>query len=360
MKMRKTIGTIIIAALFLASGVTTGHCERLKDIVSIKGVKDNQLVGYGLVVGLGGTGDAKGSMVQSIINMLMKMGISVSTKDIISKNVAAVMVTADLPPFPKIGKKIDANVSAMGNAKSLMGGMLLLTPLQGADGKVYATAQGAVSIGGIFVSKSGTTAQQNFATVGRVPNGASVEKEYGYDIANSEDITLVLRDSDFTTATHIKEVINSNLDGSYATAPDPSSVKVVVPAIYQGNVVGLINKLEALDVKVDIPAKIIVNERTGTVVIGESVKLSPVAIAHGDLTIEITQTPQISGPQGNIGAQTDINVQTDKVALSKVSGATLGEIITSLNKLGVAPRDLIAILQSLKSAGALTAQLEIQ
>ncbi|WP_420265107.1 flagellar basal body P-ring protein FlgI [Candidatus Magnetominusculus dajiuhuensis] len=360
MKTRKAIGIIVIAAMFMASTVTAAYCERLKDIASIKGVRENQLVGYGLVVGLAGTGDSKGSMVQSVINMLTRMGVSVSTKDIISKNVAAVMVTADLPPFPKIGKKIDANVSAMGNAKSLMGGMLLLTPLQGADGKTYATAQGAISIGGIYVSKNGSTAQQNFATVGRVPNGTVIEKEFGYDIANSEDITLVLRDSDFTTATNIKDMINKHLMGSYASAPDPSSVKVVVPAIYQGNVVELINKLESLEVKVDIPAKIIVNERTGTVVIGESVKLSPVAIAHGDLTIEITQTPQTSGPQGYTGTQTDIDVKTDKVALSKVSGATLGEIITSLNKLGVAPRDLIAILQSLKSAGALTAQLEIQ
>ncbi|KWT85388.1 flagellar basal body P-ring protein FlgI [Candidatus Magnetominusculus xianensis] len=355
MKTWKTIGIVITTALFIFSSVTGAYCERLKDISSIKGVRDNQLVGYGLVVGLGGTGDKKGSMVQSIINMMMKMGISVNQKDIISKNVAAVMVTADLPAFPKIGKKIDANVSAMGDAKSLMGGMLLLTPLVGADGKTYATAQGAVSIGGIYVSKGGSSAQQNFATVGRVPNGASIEKEFGYDIANSEDITLVLRDSDFTTATNIRDAINKHLRGNFASSPDPSSVKVIVPPTYQGNVVELINKLEALDVRVDIPAKIIVNERTGTVVIGESVKLTPVAIAHGDLTIEITQNPQqLTGPQ------TEINVNADKAALTKISGATLGEIITSLNKLGVTPRDLIAILQSLKSAGALTAQLEIQ
>ncbi|MBF0319559.1 MAG: flagellar basal body P-ring protein FlgI, partial [Nitrospirae bacterium] len=282
------------------------------------------------------------------------MGVAINPKDIISKNVAAVMVTADLPPFPKIGKRVDVSVSAMGDSKSLMGGTLLLTPLQGADAKVYATAQGPVSIGGIFVSKGGTTVQQNFSTVGRVPNGAAIEKEFGFDLANSEDITLVLRDSDFTTATNIRDTINKHLKGNFASTSDPSSVKVEVPPKYQGNVVELVNKLEALDVSVDKPAKIIVNERTGTVVIGENVKLSPVAIAHGDLTIEIVKNQQLEGPQ------TDIEVTDKKVALTKVSGATLGEIITSLNKLGVSPRDLIAILQSLKSAGAITAQLEIQ
>ncbi|MCG6552310.1 MAG: flagellar basal body P-ring protein FlgI, partial [Candidatus Magnetominusculus sp. LBB02] len=211
MKTTNVFGTIVMTAVFLASSVCTGYCERLKDIVSIKGVKENQLVGYGLVVGLAGTGDSKGSMVQSIVNMLTKMGVAVSTTDIVSKNVAAVMVTSDLPPFPKIGKKVDAVVSTMGNAKSLMGGMLLLTPLQGADGKTYATAQGAVSIGGIATPKGGTTPQQNFATVGRVPGGVAIEKEIGYDLANAEDITLVLKDSDFTTATNIKDVINRSL-----------------------------------------------------------------------------------------------------------------------------------------------------
>ncbi|MBF0566957.1 MAG: flagellar basal body P-ring protein FlgI, partial [Nitrospirae bacterium] len=335
----------------------------IKDVASIKGVRDNQLVGYGLVVGLTGTGDKKGANVQSLMNMLYRYGITIAQKDVNSKNVAAVMVTAALPPFPKVGRKIDAVVSAIGDSKNLQGGTLLMTPLKGADDKVYAVAQGAVSIGGFSTGTTGGgKVTKNFTTVGRVPEGVTIEKEFGFDLSNAPDISIILNRTDFTTASNISKAINRYLQGDYAKAYDPSSVKVNVPEHYKGNVVGLINNIESLEVAVDVPAKVVINERTGTVVIGENVKLSPVAISHGDLTIEVTQPSAVEVAPlagGGTAPEAAVTATEKKIALTSVSGATLAEIVDGLNKLGVSPRDLIAILQSLKAAGSLRAELEI-
>ncbi|MBF0343037.1 MAG: flagellar basal body P-ring protein FlgI [Nitrospirae bacterium] len=361
--MVKFIMVISIMMAMLTSLPLPLYAERLKDMASIKGVRDNQLVGYGLVVGLTGTGDKKGAMLLSLANLLYKMGITIDQKDIVSKNVAAVVVTAKLPPFPKVGRKIDAVVSAIGDCKSLQGGVLLQTPLKGPDGKVYALAQGGVSIGGFAAGGGGAKVQKNFPTVGNVPEGATIEKEFGYDLANAEDFTIILNKTDFTTASNVKNAVNKHLKGEYAKTLDPSSVRVSVPTQYKGDVVGLVNSIEVIDVDIDVAAKIIINERTGTVVIGENVKLMPVAIAHGDLTIEIKEaTPSDVALQALGGQSVQPGVQVTektKAALTKISGSNLGDIITGLNKLGVSPRDLMAIMQSIKAAGALSADLEI-
>ncbi len=345
----------------------TVHAERIKDIASIKGVRENQLIGYGLIVGLNGTGDKGDTTLQSIVNMLFRMGIAVDKKDIKSNNAAAVMVTAMLPPFPKIGNKIDAVVSALGDAKDLQGGTLLLTPLKGPDGKVYALAQGPVSIGGFSAGGEGARAQKNHPTVGRVPNGVTIEKEIGFSIEKAETISVILHRSDFTTASNMKNVINTSLNGYYAMSPDAGTINISVPSHYRDRVVDFVTFLEALEVVVDVSARVVINERTGTVVIGKNVRISAVAIAHGSLTIEIKTESLVSQPppfapessETIVVPDTDIIAKEQEASLIKVSGVTLGEIVTALNALGVTPRDLIAILQALKAAGALRAGLEI-
>lgn len=293
-----------------------------------------------------------------MVNMLYRLGITISTKDITAKNVAAVMVTASLPAFPKVGTKVDANVSTIGDAKNLQGGTLVMTPLQGPDNKVYALAQGSVSIGGFTAAQGGASVTKNFPTVGLITGGATIEKEFGFDLAHAEDITFNLKYSDFTTASNIRNTINGFLGGNYAATPDPSSVQVKIPPSYKGRVVELVNKLESLDTNTDKRAKVIVNERTGTIIIGENVKLHPVAIAHGDLTIEVKMpTPQEPGAAVQPAAA--VEIKDKNVALTKITGSTLSEIVAALNKLGATPRDLIAILQSLKASGSLTADLEI-
>ncbi|MBF0463483.1 MAG: flagellar basal body P-ring protein FlgI [Nitrospirae bacterium] len=355
---KQAIAALLMAAISLLTASTV-CAERVKDITTVKGIRENQLVGYGLVVGLNGSGDKKGPMLQSMVNMLYRMGVSIKSTDITAKNVAAVMVTAALPAFPKVGMKVDANVSAIGDAKSLQGGTLVMTPLQGPDNKVYALAQGSVSIGGFTAAQSGASVTKNFPTVGLITSGASVEKEFGFDLAHAEDITFNLKNSDFTTASNIRNAINGFLGGNYATTPDPSSVKVKIPPKYTNRVVELVNQLESLDANTDNRAKVIVNERTGTVIIGENVKLHPVAIAHGDLTIEVKfPSPQME-PGAVVQPAAAIDIKDKNVALTKITGSTLSEIVAALNKLGATPRDLIAILQSLKASGSLTADLEI-
>ncbi|NOX21364.1 MAG: flagellar basal body P-ring protein FlgI [Nitrospirae bacterium] len=341
------------------------RAERLKDIAFVEGVRENQLVGFGLVVGLNGTGDKGNATLQGIANMLSRMGLRVNPKDIKAKNVAAVMVTATLPPFPKPGLKIDAIVSAIGDAKNLQGGTLLLTPLKGPDGKVYAVAQGPVSIGGFQAGGGGTGVQKNHPTVGRVPEGVIIEREVFFDINHMKEIKLILKTPDFTVATNTMRAINTTLRGKYARTEDPSTVILNVPEAYNGRVVELMRFIENIDVRTDTPARVVINERTGTVVIGNNVKISPVAIAHGGLTIEITTTYGVSQPEAFSGGQTVIVPQTEvsakeqKAHLIQVSGTTLGEVVRALNSMGVTPRDLIAILQALKASGALKAELEI-
>jgi len=351
--------------IFIIFFTTLLYAERIKDIAFIEGFRENQLVGYGLVVGLNGTGDKGDATLQSIANMLTRMGLRVNAKDIKAKDVASVMVTATLPPFPRAGSRIDVIVSAIGDAKNLQGGTLLMTPLKGPDGRVYAMAQGPVSIGGFQAGGTGATTQKNHPTVGRVPNGAIVERGIEIPLNLQREIKLILNSPDFTVASNMTEEINKALNGKYAKAVDPSTVILKVPDEYQGNVVSLMTLVEAIDVKTDMPARVVINERTGTVVIGSNVKIAPVAIAHGGLTIEISTQYGVSQPESFskgetvIVPQTEVKAKEKEAHLIEVSGTTLGEVVRALNAMGVTPRDLIAILQALKESGALKADLEI-
>ncbi len=346
---------------------TFASAERIKDIASFEGVRENQLVGYGLVVGLNNSGDTGLATLQTIANMLQRMGIVVKPRDIMAKNTAAVMVTATLPPFPKPGTKVDALVSAIGDAKSLQGGALLLTPLKGPDGKVYALAQGPVSIGGFIGGGAGTTVQKNHLTSGKVPQGVIIEQDLPFTLGETGEVKIFLHRPDFTTATEITKKINEALNSDYASTMDPSAIRLKIPPEYLNKKAELLTLIEGLEITPDIPARIVINERTGTVIIGDKVKISPVAIAHGNLTIEIKTEFRVSQPppfapekaETVVVPQKDVTVKEQKASLMEVSGTTLGEIVRALNALGVTPRDLIAILQALKASGALRAELEI-
>jgi flagellar P-ring protein precursor FlgI len=362
----------LLLCLSLATGywvlAPAVYAERIKDIASFEGMRENQLIGYGLVVGLDGSGDKGNQTIQSIANLLQRMGLAVKTSDIKIKNAAAVMITAALPPFPKPGMKLDGLVSTIGDAKSLQGGTLLLSPLKGPDGKVYALAQGALSVGGFIGGGGGTTIQKNHTTAGKVPGGVTIENEPRFTLGVGKEIRLFLQRPDFTTAAGVALKINEALnDATAASTIDPSTVKITIPEAYQDKLIQLIAMVESLDVAVDNPARVVINERTGTVTIGENVRISPVAIAHGNLTIEIKTDYKVSQPpsfapqgaQTTVVPQKEVTAKEQNASLIQVSGATLGEIVRGLNALGVTPRDLISILQALKSAGALRAQLEI-
>ncbi len=361
----KKVTIILITVICLMSTIV--NAERIKDISSFEGVRENQLIGYGLVVGLDGTGDKGKAAVQSIVNMLERMGLSVNANDINSKNIASVVITATLPAFAKPGIKIDGLISSIGDAKSLQGGTLLLAPLKGPDGKIYGLAQGPVSIGGFAVEGAAASIQKNHAAAGTIPEGVTIEREPVFTLGNGNDIRLFLHKADFNTADEIAKNINTAFNGRYAFPVDPSSVKVTIPPEYKGNIVGLISRVDMLNVKIDSPAKVVINERTGTIVIGYNVRISPVAIAHGSLAIEIREQPRVSQPSpfAPKGAETVVVPRTavsageQKARLLEVSGISLGEVVKGLNALGVTPRDLISILQALKASGALSAELEI-
>lgn len=358
---------LIVAMCVVCLAAADADAERIKDIATFEGFRENMLIGYGLVVGLNGVGDKGDATLQSIANMLQRLGTTVRFKDIKAKNAAAVMVTAKLPPFPKAGTKVDALVSTIGDAKSLQGGTLLLTPLKGPDNAVYALAQGAVSVGGFVAGGGGTTVTKNHPTAGRVPEGVIIEKEPQFTLGDGGEIRVFLNRSDFTTARKIADAINKALASDYAVSHDPSAVSVKIPSQYEQKLPELVSIIEGLEVNVDVPARIVVNEKTGTVVIGDKVRISPVAIAHGSLTIDIKTEYQVSQPgafapqnaRTAVVPDTDVKAKEQKSSLMEVSGVTLGEIVRGLNALGVTPRDLISILQALKSAGALRADLEI-
>jgi len=364
---QKTIFIFLLLLVIDSSLLTEIHAERIKDISTFEGVRENQLIGYGLVVGLEGTGDKGISTMQSIVNMLQRMGLAVQPKDIKAKNTAAVIVTATLPPFPKPGLRVDALVSTIGDAKSLQGGTLLITPLRAADGNVYALAQGPVSIGGFIGGGGGARIQKNHPAAGRVPEGAIVEKDPPFTLGNNGELRLFLHKPDFTTASSITKKINETLLSEYAFTTDPSSIKLKVPPDYSSRIADFIAMIEGINVSVDIPAKVVVNEKTGTIVIGANVKISPVAIAHGNLTIEVrteylvSQPPPFAPPSAEtvVVPKQEVKVKEEKAALVQVSGVTLGEIVKALNTLGVTPRDLISILQVLRKSGALKAEVEI-
>ncbi len=369
MMFKKTLLILIVSSILIlqASGVWG---TRLKDIASFEGVRSNQLIGYGLIVGLNGTGDKSGTTftMQSLANMLKNMGIQVSPQQIRVKNVAAVMVTATMPPFVRVGSKIDVLISSLGDATSLQGGTLLATPLSGVDGKVYAMAQGAISIGGFAVTGAAAGVQKNHPTVGRISQGAIVEREVPIHWSGKHNMNIKLNQPDFTTALRIADLIKKKLPGSLARPLDSATVNFVVPQKYRNNMAVMVAELENLKIKPDSVAKVIIDERTGTIVIGENVRISTVAVAHGALSIQIKEGAQVSqppplAPRGAatvVTPETQIQVKEGKQKLIILkTEPTINDLVRALNAIGATPRDLIVIFQAIKAAGALNAELEI-
>jgi len=360
-----------ILVFFLAS---PAHSARIKDLSNIKGVRSNQLIGFGLVIGLTGTGDSATNVffsIQTIVSMLKRLGVTVPTAEVDQlkfKNIATVIVTADLPPFSKQGDHLDVTVSSLGDSKSLQGGTLLMTPLKGPDGNTYVVAQGPLSIGGFSVSGAARGVQKNHLTVGRISNGGQVEKEIKYDFNAKEEIILALKKTDFTTASRISKAINDKMKDSLASMLNGGTVSVKVPKLYLNNTSAFVTRIENLDVTPDSEAKVIIDERTGTIVMGENVKISSVAVAHGALFINIKEEPIAVQPPplAPEGAETIILPRTrlavgegvDKLLVIPNS-ISLGDVVKGLNSIGATPRDLIAILQAIKASGALHARLEL-
>ncbi len=359
---------LLFAQIFI-TGIKPVHAARIKDIASIRGIRTNQLIGYGLVIGLNGTGDKSGTefTIQSLVNMLERMGINVDKNQVKVKNVASVMVTAKMLPFARIGSKMDVLVSSVGDAKSLMGGTLLLTPLRGVDGKVYSLAQGPVSVGGFGASgAAGGGISKNHLLAARIAGGATVEREIPMDLNGKKKLTMALFSPDFTTALRVSNKINRIMGEGIAKAVDSGTVELKIPEIFKGNVAKFLSDVEIIDVAPDSPAKIVVNEKTGTVVIGENVKISRVAVSHGNLSISIKESLNVSQPgpfsKGKtvVTPDTGIEIREENDRLMIVhGGSTIGELVKALNAIGVTPRDLISIFQSIKAAGALQAELEI-
>lgn len=358
---------ILVILLFF---VSTAGATRIKDIAYVKGVNDYQVIGYGLVVGLNGSGDSQISTFteQSVASMLKRFGITVAQSQLRMRNVAAVMVVASIPPFASNGASVNVTISSMGDATSLQGGALLLTELIGQDGKVYSTAQGPLSVGGFDVRAGGTQVQRNFTTTGRIPNGGLVQQSPPIDFINNWMLSLVLSEEDFTTANRVADVINQSTGSKIADAIDGGTIDVQVPQLFQSKdkVVQFIAQIESLQVVPDVMARVVINERTGTVVVGQNVTVLPVAISHGSLNIEIQATPVISQPapysQGQtvVTQATTAQVSQEENPVTAIEGAaTVQDIATALNSLKVKPRDIIAIFQALKAAGALKAQLVI-
>jgi flagellar P-ring protein FlgI len=356
---------LLVAAIILFH-VGYAEAARLKDVVNIEGVRDNPLTGFGLVVGLSGTGDSGAAFTnQSLKMMLERMGIS--AKSAISvKNIASVMVTATLPPFARQGSRLDVTLSSLGDAKTLQGGTLIMTPLKGADGRIYAVAQGALSIGGFAAEGGGAAVQKNHPTVGRISGGGIIEREINFKLNNEHTLQLALKNPDFTTASRIVGAINDLFGKGLALAKDSGTISVRVPPDYRKQVVSFVSRLEKMQVNPDQPAKIVVNERTGTIVMGDNVRVSTVALAHGGLSIKVKESPDVSQPEPLSDGQTAVTPNTDIEAkeidaklIEMEEGVTLGDLVRGLNSVGVTPRDLIAILQAIKAAGALQAELEI-
>jgi flagellar P-ring protein FlgI len=397
---RLLLAALAALALLLPAALPAAALSRIKDIADFEGVRDNMLVGYGLVVGLNGTGDSLNNAIftrESLIGMLERMGVNARSNALSTANVAAVMVTATLPPFARQGQRIDVQVSALGNAKSLLGGMLLVTPMLGADGEVYAVAQGSVASGGFAAAGQAASVTKGVPTAGRVSSGAIVEREVGFDLDKLKSVNLMLRNPDLTTARRISEVIDGYLKADAAKPLDPSTVQLKMPQGFKGDVVSLLTDIEQLRVEPDQVARVVIDEANGVIVMGENVRISTVAVAQGNLTVKITETPQVSqpnpfaptgqattpvdpttglptGPGANGvqfapggGAQTVVvprtNLQVDEQSNRRMAvlpaGVSLQELVNSLNALGVGPRDMISILQAIKADGALQAEIEL-
>jgi len=369
--MRIIRAIIALAAAFaiVAPAPPARAASRIKDLASIEGVRQNQLIGYGLVVGLNGTGDTINNIPftkQSLTAMLERLGVNIRGQTLRTGNVAAVMVTANLPAFGTQGTRIDVTVSSMGDSKSLQGGTLLVTPLLGADGNVYAVAQGSLAIGGFSAEGEAAKIVKGVPTVGRIANGAIIEREIDFALNRLPNLRLALRNSDFTTAKRIASAVNDFIGTPTAEPIDPSTVALTIPKQFAGNVVALITEIEQLQIEPDTPAKIIIDERSGIIVMGRDVRVSTIAIAQGNLTVSITEAPQVSQPaplsrgRTRVVPRTRLGVQEDghKLALVRES-VSLQQLVDGLNALGIGPRDMIAILQAIKAAGAIQADIEV-
>lgn len=363
----------LAAALAVAVGLSAQPVfalSRIKDLASVEGVRSNQLLGYGIVVGLNGTGDTLNNTPftkQSLQAMLERLGVNTRGANMRTANVAAVMVTANLPPFSTQGTRVDVTVSAMGDAKSLQGGTLLVTPLLGADGEVYAVSQGPVAISGFSAEGDASRITRGVPTVGRIANGGVVEREIDFALNKLSTLRLSLRNPDLTTARRVASSINDFIGGDSAEPTDPSTVVLQIPPRFKGNMIKLLTDIEQLRVEPDQLARIVIDERSGIIVMGKDVRVSTVAVAQGNLTVTISEQPQVSQPepfsrgQTVVTPRTNVKVDTEggnKLALVKES-VTLAELVDGLNALGIGPRDLISILQAIKSAGALQAEIEV-
>jgi flagellar P-ring protein precursor FlgI len=360
---------VATAVLALWAAPAAQAASRIKDLANIEGVRQNQLIGYGLVVGLNGTGDTLNNIPftkQSLQAMLERLGVNIRGQQIRTGNVAAVMVTANLPAFGTQGTRVDVTVSALGDAKSLQGGTLLVTPLLGADGNVYAVAQGSLAIGGFQAEGDAAKITRGVPTVGRIANGAIIEREIDFALNRLNQVRLALRNPDFTTAKRIAGAINDFLGGSVAEPLDPSTVQIAVPKKYPSNVVALLTEIEQLQIEPDLAGKIVIDERSGIIVMGRDVRVSTVAVAQGNLTVTISETPSVSQPlpgtrgQTVVAPRSRVGVQEDGKKLAVVrEGMSLQQLVDGLNALGIGPRDMIAILQAIKAAGAIQADIEV-
>src|SRR6201995_1882182 len=362
------LGCAALVALAL-SAMSAQATSRIKDLANIEGVRQNQLIGYGLVVGLNGTGDTLNNIPftrQSLQAKLERLGVNNRGQTIRTGNVAAVMVTANLPAFSTQGTRIDVTGAALGDAKSLQGGTLLVTPLLGAHGNVFAVAQGSLPSGGFQAQGAAASITRGVPTVGRIANGAIIEREIEFALNRMSQVRLALRNADFTTAKRIAAAINDYLGVATAQPLDPSTVELSVPAQYKGNVVALLTEIEQLQIEPDLPAKIIIDERSGIIVMGRDVRVSTVAVAQGNLTVTISESPQVSQPNPQSRGRTvvtpnsRVGVTEDgkKFAVVK-DGVSLQQLVDGLNGLGIGPRDLIGILQAIKAAGAIEADIEV-
>jgi flagellar P-ring protein FlgI len=369
-KLTKTIAVWALAALTMSSCFGTAHAaSRIKDLIDVEGVRQNQLIGYGLVVGLNGTGDTLNNIPftkQSLTSMLERLGVNIRGAQLRTGNVAAVMVTGNLQAFATQGTRSDVVVSALGDAKSLQGGTLLVTPLMGADGNVYAVAQGTVAVAGFQAEGDAAKIIRGVPTVGRISNGALIEREIDFAINRMNNIRLALRNPDLTTAKRIAGAINDFLGAGAAEPIDRGTIMLAVPQKYQGNLVQLLTEIEPLQIEPDLTAKVVIDERSGIVVMGRDVRVATVAVAQGNLTVSISETPTVSQPgpfsrgRTKVVPRTRIGVQEEGTKLGVVSeGITLSELVDGLNALGVGPRDLISILQAIKASGAIQAEIEV-
>ncbi len=368
--LRKSAVLALVSALFCLSAGKADAASRIKDIADFEGVRDNMLIGYGLVVGLNGTGDNIKSIDftrESLISMLDKIGINARDGQLKAKNVAAVMVTANLPAFGRQGSRIDVMVSAMGDAKNLQGGTLIATPLQGADGEIYAVAQGQIAVSGIAGRGATQSVVKGVPTAGRIANGAIIENEIPFNLDSLDVIRIALRNPDFTTSRRVADAINAFLGQDIAKSVDPSTVSMDVPEEYKDKIVDLMTKIEQLKVQPDQLARVVIDEGSGIVVIGKDVKINRLAIAQGNLTIKITETPWVSQPLPFSNGETvvgvnsvvDVNEGVDAKLSVLDTGVSLQELVDGLNALGVTPRELISILQAVKASGALQAEIEV-